>query len=164
MPPPCGFTTIPPKKSMCGRCASPAWPLPPSSLASLSPGKDGKMNPGKVVDPYRVDENLRLGADYHPAEPKTHFRFPDDHGSFAHATLRCVGVGLCRREHGKPGNETMCPSYMVTHEEMHATRGRAHLLWEMLHGDPIRDGWRDQSIKEALDLCLACKGCKGDCP
>ena len=58
----------------------------------------------------------------------------------------------------------MCPSYMVTREEMHSTRGRTHLLWEMLHGDVIRDGWRDEHVKEALDLCLACKGCKGDCP
>lgn len=122
------------------------------------------MNPGKVVDPYRIDENLRLGADYHPWEPKVHFRYPDDHGSFAHAALRCVGVGECRREKGEPGRETMCPSYMVTREEMHSTRGRAHLLWEMLKGDPIRDGWRDEHVKEALDLCLACKGCKGDCP
>ncbi len=125
---------------------------------------EGKMNPGKVVDPHRVDQNLRLGADYNPWQPKTHFRFPDDHGSFAHATIRCVGVGKCRREEGRAGNNTMCPSYMVTREEKHTTRGRAHLLWEMLQGDPIRNGWRDENVKEALDLCLACKGCKGDCP
>jgi Fe-S oxidoreductase len=125
---------------------------------------DWKMNPGKVVDPYRIDENLRLGANYHPWEPSTYFKFPDDHGSFAHAALRCVGVGKCRRENGEGLQDTMCPSYMVTREEMHSTRGRTHLLWEMLHGDVIRDGWRDEHIKEALDLCLACKGCKGDCP
>ena len=59
----------------------------------------------------------------------------------------------------------MCPSYMVTHEEKDATRGRAHLLFEMLNGEVIgRNGWRDENVKEALDLCLACKGCKGDCP
>jgi Fe-S oxidoreductase/FAD/FMN-containing dehydrogenase len=125
---------------------------------------DWKMNPGKIVDPYRIDENLRLGANYHPWEPSTYFRFPDDHGSFAHAALRCVGVGKCRREKGEGEQDTMCPSYMVTREEMHSTRGRTHLLWEMLHGDVVRDGWRDEHIKEALDLCLACKGCKGDCP
>ena len=125
---------------------------------------DWKMNPGKVVDPYRIDENLRLGANYHPWEPSTYFKFPDDHGSFAHAALRCVGVGKCRRENGVGLQDTMCPSYMVTREEMHSTRGRTHLLWEMLHGDVIRDGWRDEHVKEALDLCLACKGCKGDCP
>jgi FAD/FMN-containing dehydrogenase/Fe-S oxidoreductase len=126
---------------------------------------DWKMNPGKVVNPYRLDENLRLGADYRPWEPETHFKFPNDHGEFSHATLRCVGVGKCRREGSDVlDNQTMCPSYMVTHEEKHTTRGRAHLLWEMLHGDPIKKGWRDDSVKEALDLCLSCKGCKGDCP
>ena len=121
---------------------------------------DGKMNPGKVVDPYRLDENLRLGTSYHPPELATHFKFPDDQGSFATATLRCVGVGKCRRTEGG----TMCPSYMVTREEEHTTRGRTHLLFEMLQGDPLTEGWRSESVKEALDLCLACKGCKGDCP
>lgn len=125
---------------------------------------DWKMNPGKIVEPYRIDENLRLGADYHPWEPSTYFKFPDDHGSFSHAALRCVGVGKCRRENGEGDQNTMCPSYMVTHEEMHSTRGRTHLLWEMMHGDVIREGWRDEHVKEALDLCLSCKGCKGDCP
>jgi FAD/FMN-containing dehydrogenase/Fe-S oxidoreductase len=126
---------------------------------------DWKMNPGKIVDPNPLDSNLRLGANYSPWEPETHFQYPDDHGSFAHATLRCVGVGKCRRGgSGNPENQTMCPSFMVTHEERHTTRGRAHLLWEMLQGDIIRDGWRDDNVKEALDLCLSCKGCKGDCP
>jgi len=125
---------------------------------------DGKMNPGKIVDPYRIDENLRLGAGYAPWNPTTHFKFPDDHGSFAHAALRCVGVGKCRRENGEGETDTMCPSYMVTREEMHSTRGRTHLLWEMLHRDVLQEGWRDEHVKEALDLCLACKGCKGDCP
>ncbi len=125
---------------------------------------DWKMNPGKIVDPYRIDENLRLGADYHPWNPATYFKFPEDHGQFSHAALRCVGVGKCRRENGEGEQNTMCPSYMVTREEMHSTRGRTHLLWEMMHGDVVRDGWRDEHVKEALDLCLSCKGCKGDCP
>jgi FAD/FMN-containing dehydrogenase/Fe-S oxidoreductase len=125
---------------------------------------DWKMNPGKVVDAYRIDENLRLGADYRPWNPDTYFKYPEDQGSFANAALRCVGVGKCRRENGKGRQDTMCPSYMVTHEEMHSTRGRTHLLWEMMNGEVIRDGWRDEHIKDALDLCLACKGCKGDCP
>ena len=119
-----------------------------------------KMNPGKVVNAYRIDENLRLGASYHPPQLKTHFKFPDDQGSFSRATLRCVGVGACRRMEGG----TMCPSFMVTREEEHSTRGRARLLFEMLQGNPLKDGWRDEHVKEALDLCLACKGCKGDCP
>jgi FAD/FMN-containing dehydrogenase/Fe-S oxidoreductase len=119
-----------------------------------------KMNPGKVVEPYRLDENLRLGAGYSPWQPPTHFHFPEDHGSLAHATLRCVGVGKCRRDEGG----VMCPSFRVTREEEHSTRGRAHLLWEMTRGDVLRDGWREESVKESLDLCLACKGCKSDCP
>src|ERR1019366_5973319 len=94
-----------------------------------------------------------------------HFKYPDDGGSFAHATLRCVGVGKCRREGSDiADNQTMCPSFMATREEMHSTRGRAHLLWEMLQGSTITDGWRDENVKQALDLCLSCKGCAGDCP
>jgi FAD/FMN-containing dehydrogenase/Fe-S oxidoreductase len=126
---------------------------------------DWKMNPGKVVEPYRIDQNLRLGADYHPWDPETHFKYPEDHGSFAHAALRCVGIGKCRRKGSERAeDDTMCPSFMVTHEERHTTRGRAHHLWEMLHGGVINNGWRDDNVKEALDLCLSCKGCKGDCP
>jgi FAD/FMN-containing dehydrogenase/Fe-S oxidoreductase len=121
---------------------------------------DWKMNPGKLIDPYRLDENLRLGADYDPWQPETHFKFPDDHGSLAAATLRCVGVGKCRRDAGG----VMCPSYRVTREEEHSTRGRAHLLWEMTKGDVIKDGWQNEAVKESLDLCLSCKGCKSDCP
>ena len=121
---------------------------------------DWKMNPGKLVEPYRMDENLRLGANYDPWQPQTHFQFPEDNGSLAAATLRCVGVGKCRRYEGG----VMCPSFRVTREEEHSTRGRAHLLWEMTQGDVVRDGWKDERVKESLDLCLACKGCKSDCP
>ena len=124
-----------------------------------------KMNPGKLIEPYKLDENLRLGANYAPWEPKTNFKFVADHGSMAQATLRCVGVGKCRHDEGG----VMCPSYRVTREEEQSTRGRAHLLWEMLQGEDrndaiIRDGWRSEEVKESLDLCLACKGCKSDCP
>ena len=119
-----------------------------------------KMNPGKLMEPYKVDENLRLGADYKPWEPETHFRFPDDNGSLAHAALRCVGVGKCRNYQ----SGVMCPSFRATREEEHSTRGRAHLLWEMTKGEVVRDGWRDENVKKSLDLCLACKGCKNDCP
>jgi FAD/FMN-containing dehydrogenase/Fe-S oxidoreductase len=119
-----------------------------------------KMNPGKLIEPYKLDENLRLGATYSPWEPKTNFQFVADHGSLAQATLRCVGVGKCRREEGG----LMCPSYRATHEEEDSTRGRAHLLWEMTQGEVIRDGWRSEEVKRSLDLCLACKGCKSDCP
>jgi len=119
-----------------------------------------KMNPGKLVDPNPITSNLRLGTDYRPWQPETHFNYPDDGGSFAQASLRCVGVGACRRLDGG----VMCPSFMVTREEEHSTRGRARLLFEMLERDELGKGWRDETVREALDLCLACKGCKGDCP
>jgi len=121
---------------------------------------DWKMNPGKLVRPNKFDQDLRLGVNYRPWQPATHFKFPRDHGSLADATLRCVGVGKCRESSGG----VMCPSFRVTLEEEHSTRGRAHLLWEMTKGDVIRDGWRDQHVKSSLDLCLSCKGCKSDCP
>src|SRR3954454_12811382 len=121
---------------------------------------DGRMNPGKVVAPYPIVSNMKLGTGYRPPEPQTHFAYSEDRGSFAHATMRCVGAGKCRDiESG-----TMCPSYMVTLDEQHTTRGRARILYEMLQGDVITDGFRSDDVEEALDLCLSCKGCKGDCP
>ncbi|SFE83546.1 FAD-binding and (Fe-S)-binding domain-containing protein [Blastococcus tunisiensis] len=122
---------------------------------------DWKMNPGKVVEPYRLDENLKLGTDYNPWRPEVRFAYARDGGDFAHATLRCVGVGKCRDP--EPA-QTMCPSYQVTREEKHTTRGRARLLFEMLRGEVITDGWQSREVAEALDLCLACKGCTNDCP
>ena len=119
-----------------------------------------KMNPGKVVTPYHPTENLRLGADYRPWTPKTHFQFPEDEGRLDRAVLRCVGVGECRRM----DSGVMCPSFMATREEEHSTRGRARLLFEMFQGEAIPDNWRNDAVKDALDLCLSCKGCKGECP
>src|SRR5205823_12650939 len=119
-----------------------------------------RMNPHKVVDPYPIVSNLKLGAGYSPAHPKTHFGYPEDHGDFAHAALRCVGAGKCR----DAASGTMCPSYMVTLDEQHSTRGRARILYEMLQGDVIADGFRSAEVNEALDLCLSCKGCKSECP
>ncbi len=121
---------------------------------------NNKMNPGKVVHPYKLDDNLRWGTHYAPWEPETHFGFVEDNGSFAFAANRCVGTGKCR----KHDSGVMCPSYMATREEMHSTRGRARLLFEMLEGNPLNNGWQNETVKEALDLCLACKGCKGECP
>ncbi len=121
---------------------------------------ENKLNPHKIVGAYLPTENLRLGADYKPLEPETHFKFPDDGGSFAKAALRCIGLGACRKSDGG----TMCPSYMVTLEEEHSTRGRAHMLFELLQGEVIRDGWRDEHVKDALELCLSCKACKSECP
>jgi FAD/FMN-containing dehydrogenase/Fe-S oxidoreductase len=121
---------------------------------------DGKMNPGKVIDAYGILDDLKLGSTYSPPEVQTYFSYPEDGGSFAHAALRCVGAGKCR----DAMSGTMCPSYMATLEEEHTTRGRARILFEMLEGDVITDGWRSEHVHDALDLCLSCKGCKHDCP
>jgi FAD/FMN-containing dehydrogenase/Fe-S oxidoreductase len=121
---------------------------------------EGRMNPGKLIDAYRPHDYLRLNTSHAPMQTSTHFHFASDGGSFEQAALRCVGVGACRKEE----SGTMCPSYMATKEEKHSTRGRAHLLWEMMQGDVIRDGWRNEEVREALDLCLACKACKTECP
>ncbi len=119
-----------------------------------------KMNPGKVIDANPITSNLRLGPEYNPQQTSTYFEYPGDHNAFSRAVLRCVGVGKCRNH----GGQVMCPSYMATREEMHSTRGRARLLWEMLNGELKHDGWKSEPVHDALDLCLACKGCKADCP
>jgi FAD/FMN-containing dehydrogenase/Fe-S oxidoreductase len=121
---------------------------------------DWRMNPGKVIDAEPLDADLRMGPHYDPPAIRTAFTFEEDARSFPRATTRCVGVGQCRKTEGG----TMCPSYMATREEMHSTRGRAHLLFEMLEGDPLQGGWQSEHVHEALDLCLACKGCKQECP
>jgi FAD/FMN-containing dehydrogenase/Fe-S oxidoreductase len=148
-----------------------------------------RMNPGKLSDAVRVydpTENLRhpvgappntaLGAPG-PGSPRTgprpwggdpshlgtretHFAFAKDDGSLERATERCVGVGSCRKTQGG----VMCPSYRATGEEQHSTRGRAHLLWEMLAGALREEGFQSRSVYEALDLCLSCKACKSECP
>ncbi len=120
-----------------------------------------RMNPGKVVDARPLDQNLRLGTDYNPVRPPTKFHWVDDSGDFAHATLRCVGVGKCREPDGV---DVMCPSFIATREEKYTTRGRARLLFEMLQNEVITDGWRSNEVAESLDLCLSCKGCTRDCP
>ncbi len=120
---------------------------------------DWKMNPGKVARPYPLDTNLQIDPSYRTLRVSTNFEFPQDGGSFAAAAERCFGVGACRDQNG-----TMCPSYQVTLEEKHSTRGRARLLFEMMRSDSIEGGWRNEDVKEALDLCLACKGCKHECP
>ena len=121
---------------------------------------DWKMNPGKIVDAYLPTENLRLGTGYNPPQPETHFQYPKDKGNFGRVTLRCVGIGNCRQQH----SQTMCPSYKATREEKHSTRGRARLLFETMRGEVIKDMWQSEEMKASLDLCLACKGCLGDCP
>jgi FAD/FMN-containing dehydrogenase/Fe-S oxidoreductase len=119
-----------------------------------------KLNPRIIVDPYRADEHLRMGPDYQPLRPVTHFSFADKQGGFTRAVEHCIGMGKCRATQAG----TMCPSFRATGEEKYSTRGRSRLLWEMLKGEVITDGWRSEEVKEALDHCLACKGCKSDCP
>jgi Fe-S oxidoreductase len=116
-----------------------------------------RMNPGIIVAPDALDAQLRVPGRLRPTQ--THFDFSGD-GGFTGAALRCVGIGKCRRLEGG----TMCPSYMATREEAHSTRGRAHLLFEALNGDFLNGPASDVAMHEALDLCLACKGCKRECP
>jgi len=125
----------------------------------------GRMNPGKLVDAlgevYRVDENLRQGPDYKPVTLTTRLTFLTSEGDgFTRAGERCIGMGKCRSAEGG----TMCPSYRATKEERYSTRGRGRLLNEMLRGEVITGGWQSEEVKEALDWCLACKGCRSDCP
>jgi FAD/FMN-containing dehydrogenase/Fe-S oxidoreductase len=120
-----------------------------------------RLNPGKVVNAYRVDDNLRMGPEYKPVTLQTKLAFASPEGDgMQRAVERCIGMGKCRSLDGG----TMCPSFRATREEKFSTRGRAHLFWEMLQGDVIKDGWNSTEVKEALDACLACKGCKSDCP
>jgi FAD/FMN-containing dehydrogenase/Fe-S oxidoreductase len=121
----------------------------------------GKLNPGKVVHAFKVDENLRMGPNYKAVNWHTRLDFHSPEGNgFQRAVERCIGMGKCRSAH----SGTMCPSYRATGEETQSTRGRARLLWEMLQGDVITDGWRSEAVKTALDTCIACKGCRSDCP
>ena len=120
----------------------------------------GVLNPHVIVDPAPLDVDIRHHGKAKDRQLATEFSYPQDAGSFAQAQRRCVGVGKCRQSTGG----VMCPSYQVTRDEKHSTRGRAHLLWEMLEGDVITGGWRSQEVADALDLCLSCKGCLSDCP
>ncbi|MFI6825666.1 FAD-binding and (Fe-S)-binding domain-containing protein [Kribbella sp. NPDC050241] len=118
------------------------------------------MNPGMIVDPPPLDLAIRHDGPAKDRRLLTVFAYPDDDNDFAQAQRRCVGIGKCRQSSGG----VMCPSYQVTKDELHSTRGRAHLLWEMLQGDVIADGWRSTEVRDGLDLCLSCKGCLSDCP
>nr|WP_024876704.1 FAD-binding and (Fe-S)-binding domain-containing protein [Saccharomonospora piscinae] len=119
---------------------------------------DGLLNPGTLVRPRPLDADLRFSGPVRDL-PLT-LRYPHDGGSLATATRRCVGVGKCV----DTTTGVMCPSYMVTGREEHSTRGRARLLAEMMRGETITEGWDSTEVRDALDLCLACKGCLSDCP
>ncbi|WP_099897169.1 FAD-binding and (Fe-S)-binding domain-containing protein [Streptomyces sp. TLI_171] len=117
---------------------------------------DGLLSPGLLVAPRPLDADLRFAGRELPLA----LAYPEDGGSLLSAVHRCVGVGKCVDDAGG----VMCPSYLVTEEERHSTRGRARLLGEMLRGDLVTGGWRSPEVREALDLCLGCKGCASDCP
>ncbi|MCC6532102.1 MAG: FAD-binding oxidoreductase [Burkholderiales bacterium] len=119
-----------------------------------------RMNPGKLVDAYKVDENLKIDSEYRPIEAPTRFSFAADFGSFAHAAERCMGVAKCRNLDGG----VMCPSYRVTRDEKHSTRGRIRLFGELFRGETLTGLWTNEDVKSALDLCFSCKSCKRECP
>ncbi|MFE3633904.1 FAD-binding and (Fe-S)-binding domain-containing protein [Streptomyces sp. NPDC059168] len=123
---------------------------------------DDLLNPGMLVRPAPLDANLRFSV--LPRRPvDVAFGYPADGGDFRAAVRRCVGVAKCRTT-AASGPAVMCPSFRATGEEQHSTRGRARLLHEMLAGELVTDGWRSTEVRDALDLCLSCKGCRSDCP
>ncbi|MFF8972345.1 FAD-binding and (Fe-S)-binding domain-containing protein [Streptomyces sp. NPDC014995] len=123
---------------------------------------DDLLNPGMLVRPAPLDAGLRFSV--LPREPvDVAFGYPGDHGDFSAAVRRCVGVAKCRTTTAT-GPAVMCPSFRATGREEHSTRGRARLLHEMLAGELVTDGWRSPEVRDALDLCLSCKGCRSDCP
>lgn len=125
---------------------------------AFDPGN--RMNPGKVVADSDPGENLRIGPSYHAVEPDRTLLDFSAQGGFARAVEMCSGVGACR----KPTGGTMCPSYMVTRDEEHSTRGRANALRLVMSGALPADGLAEETLDRALDLCLQCKACKTECP
>jgi len=121
---------------------------------------ENRMNPGKVVAAPDPGDNLRIGPHYHPEPPESTLFDFSSQGGFTGAVEMCSGVGACR----KTGTGTMCPSYMVTLEEEHTTRGRANALRMAMTGELGPDGLHNEALHEALDLCLQCKACKSECP
>lgn len=121
----------------------------------------GLLNPGKITGAPPLTEALRMGPDYHPREIQTGIAFLDTNGrdvGFAEAVEACNGSAVCR----KVGVGVMCPPFMVTGEEKDSTRGRANALREALTGD--LSSLTGPEVAEAMDLCVACKACKSECP
>lgn len=120
---------------------------------------DGLFNPGVLVDPDEVTEGLRMAPGQRTFELTPVHKFSHDRGSMVNAVNRCVGVSACRSE-----ENSMCPSFQITGDEVHSTRGRARLLSEMFRGESVADGYKSEEVLEALDLCLSCKACASECP
>jgi len=119
----------------------------------------GIMNPGKIVDAPPMTENLRFGAGYRARPVRTYFTYARE-GGFDRAIEMCNGAAVCR----KKLEGTMCPSFMVTLEEEHSTRGRANALRAAINGHLPADALTSGRMYAVLDLCLQCKGCKAECP
>ena len=120
---------------------------------------DGLFNPGVLVDPDEVTDGLRMAPGQRTFELTPVHKFSHDRGSMVNAVNRCVGVSACRSE-----ENSMCPSFQITGDEVHSTRGRARLLSEMFRGESVADGCKSEEVLEALDLCLSCKACASECP
>ncbi len=126
------------------------------------------LNPGVIVEPRPADADIRV-AEAPPLRRGAGrgrtlaLAYRHDDGDFGAAVHRCTGVGKCRADNTAVGG-VMCPSYQATREEKDSTRGRARVLQEMVNGTDVGGGWRSPEVHEALDLCLACKGCATDCP
>ncbi|WP_313547687.1 FAD-binding and (Fe-S)-binding domain-containing protein [Corynebacterium sp.] len=120
---------------------------------------DGLFNPGVLVDPDEVTDGLRMAPGQRKLELTPVHKFSHDRGSMVNAVNRCVGVSACRSE-----ENSMCPSFQITGDEVHSTRGRARLLSEMFRGESVADGYKSEEVLEALDLCLSCKACASECP
>jgi FAD/FMN-containing dehydrogenase/Fe-S oxidoreductase len=121
--------------------------------------RDGIFNPGKIVDAPPLTANLRYGPAYRAMQPVTFFDY-SAYGGLPGAVEMCSGLGACR----KTLEGTMCPSYMVTREEAHSTRGRANVLRLAMAGRIGEAGLGEEGVREVLDLCLECRACKAECP
>ena len=117
------------------------------------------FNPGVLVKPEAVTEGLRMAPGQRRFELTPVHKLGKDKGSLVNAINRCVGVSACRSETG-----SMCPSFQITGDEMHSTRGRARMFSEMFRSESIQDGFDSKEVEEALDLCLSCKACVSECP
>lgn len=117
------------------------------------------FNPGVLVHPDALADALRLSPGQRALELTPVHAFGADRGSMVNAVNRCVGVSACRSD-----DDAMCPSFQITGDEVHSTRGRARLLSEMFRGESLPDGYRSEEVREALDLCLSCKACASECP
>jgi FAD/FMN-containing dehydrogenase/Fe-S oxidoreductase len=122
------------------------------------------LNPGSMTDPDPMDAHLAL-AGVPQREWRTSFDLQPvaspERDPWVHAVQGCIGVGRCRADSGG----VMCPSYRATRDEKDSTRGRARVLQDMVRGArTVEEGWRSTEVREALDLCLACKACSTDCP